>query len=366
MSFSDLVKRNLEEIELGEKKFDSHKSGVHIRHPDLVCKCDRMYDGFIIDWQGNIKQEYSFKYISTLTPITHGKQNYLAQNGYESTQFGLFTLDNKPIWIKDLIIHHEIVPFAKHFFTFGKETHKYRGRLVDFDTIVKLDYDGKELWRWSSYAHFKKLKRLHGFMELDFPKIPLLSFLDPSRRKRPSPTGGYYDYYRFNSLQIIPHNILGETDARFRAGNLLVSARHGSIMFIIDQDTENIVWFMSEKEIQGQHAVQMLENGRLLLFDNGRYRGWSRVIEIDPLSKDISFEYKSESFFSLSRGYVQKLQNGNYLITDSEKGHVFEITSDKKVVWEYYHPLQQNDSRFPKNIGKREWIYRCVALERFE
>ena len=99
-----------------------------------------------------------------------------------------------------------------------------------------------------------------------------------------------------------------------------------------------------------------------IIFDNGRVRTWTRVIEIDPLTKKIVWEYRHKDFFSLTQGFAQRLPNGNTLITESEKGRAFEITSKKKLVWEYYHPQVQDasNSSYPENYGNRQWIYRMI------
>ncbi len=353
MSFADLIKRNLEKL---ESNFDESLSGVHMYDKKKVCRCDRLFDGFLIDWKGSVKQEYSFKYLSVFC-----EKGYLAQREYESKEFGLFTKKNKKIWSKKIPIHHDIFPQTKSFFTFTKETKKYKGRVVDFDIIIEFDYKGKELQRWSSYEYLQELQKHHKKMPFDVLLIPT-----GMKRKTKSPFGGFYDYYRFNSFQVLPKNILEKEDSRFKHGNWLISARHGSILFIIDANTKKIVWSISQnnikQEIQGQHAAQLLENGNILLFDNGRYRGWSRIIEFHPVTKHITFEYRDNSFFSESRGFVEKLPNSNYLITESEKGRVFELTSQKEIVWEYYHPQKQNDSRYSQSQGMRKWIYRCYGV----
>jgi len=172
-----------------------------------------------------------------------------------------------------------------------------------------------------------------------------------------------------NSLQVIPENKL--EDERFRAGNWLISFRHGSMMFILDKD-KKIVWKCIfddiEGNIEGQHSPQMLSNGNILIFDNGRYRGRSRVIEIDPLTLNIVWEYKADDFFTKSQGYCQRLGNGNTLITESEKGRAFEITKSGKIVWEYYHPDIQDEtnSKYPESYGTRQWIYRMKRYEGFD
>jgi len=138
------------------------------------------------------------------------------------------------------------------------------------------------------------------------------------------------------------------------------------MMFILDRETRGIVWKCIAGDVrdslEGQHAPTMLPNGRILIFDNGRYRGWSRVIEIDPLTLKIMWEYRAEGFYTLSQGYAQRLPNGNTLVTESERGHVFELTREKKIVWEYYHPEKQDasNSQHPESFGRRQWIYRMT------
>jgi hypothetical protein len=134
------------------------------------------------------------------------------------------------------------------------------------------------------------------------------------------------------------------------------------MMFILDKDTKRIVWSCvgNEAKIEGQHGPQMLENGKILIFDNGRYRGFSRVLELNPVSLKIEWEYKASNFFTKSEGYAQRLPNGNTLITESEKGRVIEVTQEKEIVWEFHHPEKQNknNSPYPESYGNRQWIYR--------
>jgi hypothetical protein len=94
-----------------------------------------------------------------------------------------------------------------------------------------------------------------------------------------------------------------------------------------------------------------------LIYDNGwNKRNYTRVIELDPVKKEIVWEYKAdppESFYSRTEGYAQRLPNGNTLITESRKGRVFEVTKDKEIVWEWFNPEINKD-------GRREGVYRMV------
>ena len=73
-------------------------------------------------------------------------------------------------------------------------------------------------------------------------------------------------------------------------------------------------------------------------------RGWSRVVEMDPLSGEIVWEYRGDpeaGFWSPVGSGAQRLPNGNTLICAmnwSEPGRIFEVTPDGETVWEYWNP----------------------------
>jgi hypothetical protein len=357
MSFTDLFKLKLRELE--EPRFDHTLSGAHMNELAYYCPGYNLFDGKLVDQDGKQLKSWKYRYLSTL--LADGR--YLAQEYYESSKWGMFSWDDKPIWISEMPIHHDIYPTPQNtILTFTKEMHIYKGRKVDFCVIVEFDMQGQEIYRWSTWDNLKKFQRFHKPLELDCPKYFFLP--ETAKRKKESPWGGHYNYYRLNSTQILGDTPLGRLDSRFRCGNWLISFRHGSMMFILDGDSKEIVWKCIDGDIpnrlEGQHAPKMIANGHILVFDNGRYRGWSRVLEMDPKDNRILWEYRQEGFFTLSQGYVQRLENGNTLVTESERGRAFEITNDGKVVWEYYHPEQQNEgnSEHPESYGRRQWVYR--------
>ncbi|MGM5469432.1 aryl-sulfate sulfotransferase [Flavobacteriaceae bacterium LMO-SS05] len=48
------------------------------------------------------------------------------------------------------------------------------------------------------------------------------------------------------------------------------------------------------------------------------------------------------SFYSPIMSCAQRLKNGNTLITQGINGRIFEVTPDKKIVWEYWNPYKYN------------------------
>ena len=134
-----------------------------------------------------------------------------------------------------------------------------------------------------------------------------------------------------------------ELNPLFAEGNVMVSMRHQNRIVILRPETGELLWQYGLGEILGQHDATVLENGNILLFDNGLSRGWSRAIEINPNTKEIVWQWSAlekEAFYTAGRGAAQRLPNGNTLLLESDRGHAIEVTAEGKVVWEYFQPSE--------------------------
>ena len=49
------------------------------------------------------------------------------------------------------------------------------------------------------------------------------------------------------------------------------------------------------------------------------------------------------NFYTAYQGGLQKLSNGNYLLTSTNTGHVVEVTPDNHIVWEFCNPMGAGD-----------------------
>ncbi len=114
----------------------------------------------------------------------------------------------------------------------------------------------------------------------------------------------------------------------------------GTIMFIDLKKKEIIALWGPGVWKRGQHEPAPLSNGNFLIFDNFCKGKQSCVTEFDPLTKKIIWQYAGgeNDFFSPTQGLGQRLPNGNTLITESTSGRAFEVTTDKKIVWEFFNP----------------------------
>jgi hypothetical protein len=149
------------------------------------------------------------------------------------------------------------------------------------------------------------------------------------------------DFFHTNTINIVNYQSTNRPHKLFNEGEILISIRNQNLIAIVNIDKEKITWSWGEKELEHPHDPVMLDNGNILIFDNGYKRKFSRIIELNPLTQEIEWEYKSvppDDFYSETRGSNQKLANGNILISDSRNGHAFEITTDGEIVWEFYNP----------------------------
>ena len=140
--------------------------------------------------------------------------------------------------------------------------------------------------------------------------------------------------------------------------------RNLNLVGVIDPATEEFVWTWGFDELEHPHHPSLLPNGNILIFDNGKFRAYSRVVEVNPLTNEIVWEYRAkppESFFSESRGAAQRLPNGNTLITEITRGRVFDVTPSGETMWEFFEP----DVRRGRLISEveRATIYRMMRVD---
>ncbi|MGW2572537.1 arylsulfotransferase family protein [Streptomyces sp. NPDC001537] len=144
------------------------------------------------------------------------------------------------------------------------------------------------------------------------------------------------------------------------AGAVLVSLRNLDLVAVVDIETSRVLWWWGPGELSGQHQPTALPDGNLLIFDNGRMLGRSRVVEVDPVRRAVVWEYAAdppESFFTALAGGSQPLPNGNILVTDAQAGRGFEITRGGDTVWEWH------TEKLPGTTGtSRVTLYRLAGV----
>jgi outer membrane protein assembly factor BamB len=156
----------------------------------------------------------------------------------------------------------------------------------------------------------------------------------------------------------------GNTVAETAEGHLVVSFRNISTVVMIERASGKLVWTLGGPPLAQQHDPRPLPNGNLLIFDNGTHRRdhpatFSRVLEIDPRTGTIVWEYTDPSLFEFFSPYIsgaQRLANGNTLVCEGCHGRIFEVTRAREVVWEYVSPYFSQEPGAP---GLNNWVFRA-------
>lgn len=128
-------------------------------------------------------------------------------------------------------------------------------------------------------------------------------------------------------------------DGLWKKGDLLSSVRNLNMIVVVQRDTGKLLWSWGKDHLQHQHGPVLAENGKFLVFDNGHRRRKSRVLEVDPVTKEIGWKYEgtpSNPFFSGTRGTVQSLSEGLVFVGSSNDGRMFQVDREGEIVWEYW------------------------------
>lgn len=129
-----------------------------------------------------------------------------------------------------------------------------------------------------------------------------------------------------------------EDGSLFQPGRLLVTLRNLGLVALIDLAQGRCVGTFGRGALVTPHAAEWLASGTLLVLDGEDGPGGSRVLELDPTSGRIVWEYRGtreEKFHTRGRGTVQGLPDGNVLVANPEAAEAFEVTRTGQVVWRF-------------------------------
>lgn len=207
------------------------------------------------------------------------------------------------------------------------------------DDIVEVNTAGEVVWQWKAHEHLDV--NTCGARPCDAPR-PNLNLNQE------------YDWSHLNTVSIVPENKWYDNgDARFKPGNILTFPRSMWEAIMIDRSTKEVVWRYTgdyRGGLDNGHEPIMIPKGfpgagNILIFDNGRkkHRGESVILEINPVSQELVWKYENgKEFFSRARGAVQRLKNGNTLISEDNRGRCFEVNTAGEIVWLYQEDGQTN------------------------
>lgn len=264
--------------------------------------------------------------------------------------YGLVKLDKNSnlIWSYLAHVHHDLaVAPDSRIFTLTHQLNFDRSGMppqIDSpyleDFLVVLSADGKELEKISLTKAI--LRSRYGML---FEILPYFSLADPLHPNA-------VEYIDAEKARNFP---FGEE------GDVLLSFRDISLIAVLSMKTGEFTWAARGPWLR-QHDPSILPNGEILLFDNfGGLRPYNsaRVLQFDPRTSITTWSYAGSPdrpFHSAIRSNAQRLPNGNTLVTESDGGRLFEITSSGEIVWEFVIPLRHGERKdlIPiVNAGKR-------------
>lgn len=151
----------------------------------------------------------------------------------------------------------------------------------------------------------------------------------------------YEDFSHMNDVEPLSSELADEYPL-FEDNDLLVSLRNLNLVFVFDPQTLEVKWHAQDPFIQ-QHDPDFVGGGWITVFDNNRLWtdvGGSRILRFHAHSDSLQLQFPetpSSSFYTPKRGKVQRLENNNLLLTESQRGRVLEVTPSGRTVWEWIH-----------------------------
>ncbi len=181
------------------------------------------------------------------------------------------------------------------------------------DAIQEISREGKINWEWIAHEH------------LD----PLVDISCPLCHRS--------EWTHANGLIELPD------------GNILVSFMKTNTIAIVDKNTKAITWRWGGHagELAHQHSPRLMDNGNILVFDNGLHprdmpKAFSRILEINRKNGKVVWNFgtwPAGRFYSSIMGNCQRLPNGDTFVCESTTGRLFELSPKGDLVWEYVNNL---------------------------
>lgn len=203
--------------------------------------------------------------------------------------------------------------------------------VVTGSVVQHIDADGNVLFEWRSLDHF-------ALTDVDTMKVDL--------------TESSIDACHSNSIDF-DHD-----------GNLIVSNRNLSEITKLNRDTGEIMWrfsgsqnqftFLGDEQYPGcgvQHDAGILENGNLLLFNNGAHQSNNissakeYALDTEAMTAELVWSYQNElETISWAMGSARRQPNGNTLIGwgtarafDTSNPIATEVDQAGNVVWRLWY-----------------------------
>lgn len=260
---------------------------------------------------------------------------------------------NQIMWVSDIPVHHSVERDADGNFwapSFSQEPlTEYpliNGRIID-DSIAFISNNGKMIKNLS----FAKILLQNDLQWLLFGTAGV---------------GLHHDPLHLNQI-----NIASEDSKFWVKGDLLISSRHLSTVFLYRPSTNKIIWFKTGPWM-GQHDAAFINDHQISVFDNNaitfapknmaflKSTDINRVIVYDFINDRISQPFKdlltTSTPLTHTQGRSRILPDGGLFIEESNSGRHIRFT-DKQLLWSRVNDYDE------KHIGLVFWSRYLTATE---
>ncbi|MEO0649330.1 MAG: arylsulfotransferase family protein [Planctomycetota bacterium] len=265
------------------------------------------------------------------------------------------------VWRHEFAAHHDLHELPDgSLAALEFDPRRQSGVQLSCSNLVRLSAAGEVLERLSLFDLYADIEdqlpeadRLEVAIAAEKQRLAELGFADPPIERT------FLDFFHANSLAPVGDAVSARSEGRWRPDDWVVCIRNRNLVLIVRWEERRVVDHFGSDLLDWPHHPTPLSNGTVLVYDNGKHRGATRVLEFDPATGEIAWQYPqrpdAELLSSPEMGSCQRLENGNTLIAESHSGRVFEVTRTGEVVWDWYTPVVSN--------GRRENLYRAEKLD---
>jgi len=310
----DLYNLNSQAVELEVKKLQ----------PDEFVGNDTIH---IKQWEGEdvvfivpfLLERESGKRHNVITIIN--KEGIIAQYRTELPAYDVNLLEDRILFTTKQGQTHEIDYNGNHLWGISidkQSSHMIeatdRGYLrvrMDYDQVIETTKNGELLWQWNA------LEGLPNYDANTFTGRELVANAVITRAYTM-----HREYLRHKGRVEWTHiNYVQKLNDGY-----LISLRNQDLVIRLNEQND-IIWSFGPGIIKHQHCPHLLNNGNLIVFDNGN----GRVAEFDPGGK-LVWEYTGLT--APVWGWIEKIWNSNYIFPDAWGGRILETNNKGNTIKE--------------------------------
>ncbi len=218
-------------------------------------------------------------------------------------------------WVGDLVLHYKPDPAMPNYHPLYYE-----------NGIIQVSPDGKILQRFSLFDILKE-NGMQGLLYMS--------------AQNHNDTSVCCDMLHENDVEVFKSGMKPDV---FKTGDVMVSIRNLNTVIVFDPKTRKIRHLIAGRFIR-QHDPDFIDGSTVTVFDNNNVglaqeQGSSRIVEYSAKTGQTRILFEgtpAHPFYTNEGGKQQRLDNGNILITEMNRGRALEVDPKGELVWEFFN-----------------------------